>query len=210
MVGYKEQLVEAIQWTGKNEIDVYNFLENEHVESSIEVKLEGKNFIIDFSKGGLILKHPSDTEEGHNDRVPLGDYIIKNGDEFYHLKSMYFKNNYKKVYENIDEDHEYGKLYSTPLSIQSANSLILKANDWSDKEPYTQTLKIDSLSKYDSGELLLNSLTQEELDVCKDASISLIEQGNGYLIFKANNIKPNIDLHIYLLIYKFEEIVCKL
>lgn len=53
----RKEIVEAIQWTGKNEVDVYNFLENEYAESSREVKLEGKNFIINFDKGGLLLKH---------------------------------------------------------------------------------------------------------------------------------------------------------
>lgn len=99
----RKEIVEAIQWTGKNEVDVYNFLENEYAESSREVKLEGKNFIINFDRGGLLLKHDNDpTLKNTIDKVPVGDYIINTGISFYHIDPDQFKNKYEEECEIIN------------------------------------------------------------------------------------------------------------
>ena len=47
----KPVVIEAIKWNGTNVVEVYNFLENEHIETQYEVKQEGKNFYIKFENG---------------------------------------------------------------------------------------------------------------------------------------------------------------
>lgn len=41
----KPVVIEAIKWNGTNVVEVYNFLENEHIETQYEVKQEGKKFL---------------------------------------------------------------------------------------------------------------------------------------------------------------------
>lgn len=100
--------VEAIEWTGGNTVEVYNFLENKNVESQSEITTEGKNFRIQFDNGGcrlgsLMIK----TLEGEM-KVDLGDYIIKGvKGEFYPCKLDIFEKTYEKVQEkNADEMFE--------------------------------------------------------------------------------------------------------
>lgn len=94
----KPVIVEALQWNGNNVIDIYNFLEDENVETQYEVNIEGKNFYIDFSRGqcvtgDLMIK----TLEGAM-KADIGDYIIKgvNG-EFYPCKPDIFEKTYEEV-----------------------------------------------------------------------------------------------------------------
>lgn len=94
----KPVIVEALQWNGKNVIDIYNFLEDKNVETQYEVNIEGKNFYIDFSRGqcvtgDLMIK----TLEGTM-KADIGDYIIKgvNG-EFYPCKPDIFEKTYEEV-----------------------------------------------------------------------------------------------------------------
>ena len=90
----KPVVIEALQWTGENHRDMFDFLTgktNEYMTTS------GDNFYIDHSqvRGGLIIK----TLEGEH-IASIGDYIIKgvNG-EFYPCKPDIFK----KTYEAVDE-----------------------------------------------------------------------------------------------------------
>lgn len=94
----KPVIVEALQWNGKNVIDIYNFLEDKNVETQYEVNIEGKNFYIDFSRGqcvtgDLMIK----TLEGTM-KADIGDYIIKgvNG-EFYPCKPDIFEKTYEEA-----------------------------------------------------------------------------------------------------------------
>ncbi len=96
----KPVIIEALQWTGKNEIEIYNFLENSNVSSSIDVKNEGKNFTIKFDngpmqKGSLHIK----TLEGDM-KANINDFIIEgvNG-EFYPCKPDIFEATYEKIEE---------------------------------------------------------------------------------------------------------------
>lgn len=78
-------------------------------------------------------------------------------------------------------------------------NLKLKANDWTDKEPYIQTLKIEGLLKNSTGSIRLSDThTLEERKVAEDAYLTIIDQGDGYLIIKAKCIRPIIDLPIIL------------
>jgi len=85
----KPVVISAIQWTGKNHRDVFNFLGGDNAEP---IKTEGKNFYINHSKlyGGLIIK----TLEGEH-LASIGDYIIKGVQgEFYPCKPAIFSATY--------------------------------------------------------------------------------------------------------------------
>lgn len=91
----KPVVIEAVQWTGENHRDMFDFLTgktNEYMTTS------GDNFYIDHSKvrGGLIIK----TLEGEH-IAGIGDYIIKgvNG-EFYPCKPDIFA----KTYEPVEDE----------------------------------------------------------------------------------------------------------
>jgi hypothetical protein len=90
----KPVVIDAVQWTGQNHREMYDFLERKP-DSYIEAF--GKNFYInhDKVKGGLIIK----TLEGEH-LASIGDYIIRgvNG-EFYPCKPDIFE----KTYERVDE-----------------------------------------------------------------------------------------------------------
>ena len=93
----KPVVIDAVQWTGKNYREMFNFLENKPDEY---ITATGKNFYIDHDKvqGGLIIK----TLEGEH-LASVGDFIIKgvNG-EFYPCKPDIFE----KTYEPMDGDAE--------------------------------------------------------------------------------------------------------
>lgn len=93
------------------------------------------------------------------------------------------------VFENSDTLEDF----NTSLD------LVLKANEWSDKRPYTQTLRVEGISEYHTGAVgLSDNCTPEEAEIGMNACLTLIEQGNGYVIIQANDIKPTVDLPIYL------------
>ena len=90
----KPVTVEAIQWTGENQRDMYDFLTNyEKVDDYMTSS--GENFYIDHYKvkGGLIIK----TLEGEH-IANIGDYIIKGiKGEFYPCKPDIFEETYYAV-----------------------------------------------------------------------------------------------------------------
>ena len=93
------------------------------------------------------------------------------------------------VFENSDTLEDFN----------TSVDLILKANEWTDKRPYTQTLRVEGLSEYHTGAIgLSDNCTPEEAEIGLNAGLELIEQGNGYVVVRANDIKPTIDLPIYL------------
>lgn len=94
----KPVVIEAVQWTGENVVEIYNFLESQNIETQYEVKTEGNNFYIDFSKGQCVLGDLMiKTLEGVM-KSSIGDYIIKgvNG-EFYPCKPDIFEKTYEEV-----------------------------------------------------------------------------------------------------------------
>ena len=93
----KPVVIEALEWTGENHRDMWDFLTgkaNEHMTVS------DKHFYIDHSKvsGGLVIK----TLEGEH-LANIGDYIIKGiKGEFYPCKPDIFEMTYEKASELID------------------------------------------------------------------------------------------------------------
>ena len=88
----KPVVIEAIQWTGENERDMYDFLEG-HKDRYITTT--GDNFEINHSKvkGGLVIR----TLEGEH-IANIKDWIIKGiKGEFYPCKPDIFKETYEKL-----------------------------------------------------------------------------------------------------------------
>jgi hypothetical protein len=88
----KPVVIEAVQWTGKNHRDMWDFLTG---KTDSYMDASGDNFYIDHDKiaGGLIIK----TLEGEH-IASIGDFIIKgvNG-EFYPCKPDIFEKTYEVV-----------------------------------------------------------------------------------------------------------------
>ncbi len=86
----KPVVIEAVQWTGKNHREMWDFLTgkvNDYIQPS------GDNFYIDHNKikGGLVIK----TLEGEH-IATIGDYIIKGvKGEFYPCKPDIFQKTYE-------------------------------------------------------------------------------------------------------------------
>ena len=95
------------------------------------------------------------------------------------------------VFENSDTLEDFN----------TSVNLVLKANEWTTQRPYTQTLTdgLEGLSEYHTGAIgLSDNCTPEEAEIGLNAGLKLIKQGNGYIIVEASDIKPNIDIPIYL------------
>jgi hypothetical protein len=86
--------VEAIQWTGKNHRQMFDFLTSNSFKKET-MTVDGDHFYIDHSKveGGLIIK----TLEGEH-IASIGDYIIKGiQGEFYPCKEEIFNQTYEAI-----------------------------------------------------------------------------------------------------------------
>lgn len=86
----KPVVIEAVQWTGQNHREMFNFLGGEDIDY---MTAAGVNFYIDWSKveGGLIIK----TLEGEH-IATIGDWIIKGvSNEYYPCKPDIFDKTYE-------------------------------------------------------------------------------------------------------------------
>lgn len=89
-------VIEAIQWTGENHRDMFDFLTN-YAKTNEFMSAFEENFYIDNNKveGGLIIK----TLEGEH-IANIGDYIIKGvKGEFYPCKPDIFEKTYEQAGE---------------------------------------------------------------------------------------------------------------
>lgn len=88
----KPVVIEAIQWTGDNQREMFDFLTNGEKKDEY-MEPYGEHFYIDHQKvkGGLVIK----TLEGDS-VANIGDYIIKGiAGEFYPCKPDIFKKTYE-------------------------------------------------------------------------------------------------------------------
>lgn len=88
----KPVVIEAIQWTGENQREMFDFLTNSEKKDEY-MEAFGEHFRIDHAavKGGLVIK----TLEG-NHLANIGDYIIKGvAGEFYPCKPDIFEKTYE-------------------------------------------------------------------------------------------------------------------
>lgn len=93
----KPVVVEAMQWTGENHREMFDFL-TDYKKQDEFITVWGDNFYIDHEKvkGGLIIR----TLEGAY-TANIGDYIIKGVQgEFYPCKPDIFE----KTYEVIEDE----------------------------------------------------------------------------------------------------------
>lgn len=88
----KPVIIDAVQWTGKNHREMFDFL-TQDTFSEESMKVTGDHFYIDHSKveGGLIIK----TLEGEH-LATIGDYIIRGvKGEYYPCKEDIFHQSYE-------------------------------------------------------------------------------------------------------------------
>lgn len=94
----KPVVIDAVQWTGKNHREMFDFLtENTFKEESMTVDRD--HFYIDHNKveGGLIIK----TLEGEH-LATIGDYIIRGVQgEYYPCKEDIFHQTYERAEDSI-------------------------------------------------------------------------------------------------------------
>ena len=91
----KPVVVEAVQWTGENHREMWNFLTGKVDEY---IQLTGDNFYINHNcvRGGLVIKTLEGDMSAH-----IGDYIIKGiKGEFYPCRKEVFEETYEGVKEN--------------------------------------------------------------------------------------------------------------
>lgn len=87
-------VVNAIQWTGENQREMFDFLTN-YEKTDDYMSASGEHFIIDHNavKGGLVIK----TLEGEH-IASIGDYIIRGvAGEFYPCKPEIFEKTYERA-----------------------------------------------------------------------------------------------------------------
>ena len=90
----KAVVIDAIQWSGKNYREMFDFLTNYELTNEF-MSTSGENFYIDHDKvkGGLIIK----TLEGDH-LASIGDYIIKDvKGQFYPCSPDIFEQTYEKL-----------------------------------------------------------------------------------------------------------------
>lgn len=91
----KPVVVEAVQWTGENHREMWNFLTGKVDEY---IQPTGDNFYINHNcvHGGLVIKTLEGDMSAH-----IGDYIIKGiKGEFYPCRKEVFEETYEGVKEN--------------------------------------------------------------------------------------------------------------
>lgn len=87
-------VVDAVQWTGENQREMFDFLTN-YEKTDDYMSASGENFVIDHNavKGGLVIK----TLEGER-IASIGDYIIRGvAGEFYPCKPEIFEKTYERA-----------------------------------------------------------------------------------------------------------------
>jgi hypothetical protein len=87
-------VVDAIQWTGENQREMFDFLTN-YEKTDDYMSASGEHFVIDHNavKGGLVIK----TLEGEH-IASIGDYIIRGvAGEFYPCKPEIFEKTYERA-----------------------------------------------------------------------------------------------------------------
>jgi hypothetical protein len=118
--------IEAVQWTGQNHREMYDFL-TENLFDKEYMTVSGENFYIDHSKveGGLIIK----TLEGEH-IATIGDYIIRGvKGEYYPCKEDIFNQTYEKV-----EDESFTIRHTDWW--KGNGTITIPCSDTSDKVPY--------------------------------------------------------------------------
>ena len=90
----KPTIVEALQWLGNLDEEMYKFLSNRNIKSYEEILSSGNYFEVVENGNGLRVR----TKNGFVD-VSMGDYIIKGENEYYPCNHETFERLYEKAYE---------------------------------------------------------------------------------------------------------------
>ena len=109
----KPVIIDAVQWTGTNQREMFDFLTQDTFKEEY-MTVSGDHFYIDHSKvkGGLVIK----TSEGDMN-VNIGDYVIK---EPFDKERMYYpckEDIFHQTYETVGEPLKL-KQYSQSINIE--------------------------------------------------------------------------------------------
>ena len=73
----------------------------------------------------------------------------------------------------------------------------LYASQWSANRPYTQTIELFDIRPETNGTLTIDPLaTEEEVNACINANITISEQGTNYITLQVLEQKPEIDIPV--------------
>ena len=117
------EIVEAIQWKGDNKQEVFEFLDW-YFWSKINEKAKGAKFEYNLHDGLCV----------GNSRVHVGDYIVKDGDEFIVYSENEFNETYELAFQNptpIGIDlQQHGKFpnYTDPNNTLTTGKILLNEN----------------------------------------------------------------------------------
>lgn len=132
----KPVVIDAVQWTGKNHREMFNFLGGEDTDY---ITASGVNFYIDWSKveGGLIIK----TLEGEH-IATIGDWIIKGvHGEYYPCKPDIFEKTYEEVESTEAEDKFWDEAMIIIENIVNSHDQSIADIKWRLKQSFTLTPK---------------------------------------------------------------------
>ena len=84
--------------------------------------------------------------------------------------------------------------------INTTLELVLKASEWSEDIPYTQTLRVEGLSEHSTGSIgISKSATPEQAQAGIAADLELTDQGDGYVTVVEHTVKQEVDIPVTLI-----------
>lgn len=73
----------------------------------------------------------------------------------------------------------------------------LYASEWSANRPYTQTIDIPDITSTTNGTLTIDpTASDEEMQACIDANITIIDQSINHITLQVTEVKPEIDIPV--------------
>ena len=94
------------------------------------------------------------------------------------------------------------RILSEKANSNKVYELVLKAAEWGEVYPYTQTVEVDDLVAEDSGVIgLAPGLSTEQSEVAAEALLSIQAQEDGALTIQASGDKPTCNIPIVLIIF---------
>lgn len=195
--------IEALQWTGQNHREMFNFLGGEDTEY---MTASGVNFYIDFNKieGGLVIK----TLEGEH-IATIGDYIIKGiKGEYYPCKEDVFNLTYDKsdieLKEKMIEWDYFGWKKQIDVNQKDWNQTLITRLNQANAEYHRTEANIGSttITVNDKIYSLLNTLEYVVDDMITHRKIVIDNNLDDETIIVGNPDFPEIIIKIKLINYE--------
>ena len=142
----KPVIIEAIQWTGDNKLDISEFVK----DSEKKYEFKGSALFIHTLEGSM--------------RASKGDYIIKGVEgEFYPCKPQIFEKTYSDAdaigelsdgYHTYNELYDFRKMYNVALFNEWAKEKVQHPHWWKEGRPfYSYKFDVHKSTRHHDGEL---------------------------------------------------------